>query len=92
MVLAGTLDFAAGDGPQSWVSKPRFHHQYLPDEIQFEEGALPGDVLKALQQRGHTLRALERPYGNMQAILWNRDTGEVTAASDPRGAGGAGVR
>jgi gamma-glutamyltranspeptidase/glutathione hydrolase len=92
MVLAGTLDFAAGDGPQSWVSKPRVHHQYLPDEIQFEEGALPGDVMKALQQRGHTLRALERPYGNMQAILWNRDTGEVTAASDPRGAGGAGVR
>jgi gamma-glutamyltranspeptidase/glutathione hydrolase len=92
MVLAATLNFAEGDGPQSWVSKRRFHHQYLPDEVQFEDGALPADVLKALQQHGHRLRALERPYGNMQAILWDRDSGEVTAASDPRGAGAAGVR
>lgn len=92
MVLAATLDFASGETPKSWVAKRRFHHQYLPDQIEFEDGAFSADVLKGLEQRGHRLNALERPYGNMQAILWNRETGEVSAASDPRGRSGAGVR
>jgi gamma-glutamyltranspeptidase/glutathione hydrolase len=33
MVLLAILDLANGQGPQSWVSLPRFHHQYLPDLI-----------------------------------------------------------
>ncbi|MFQ5644239.1 MAG: gamma-glutamyltransferase, partial [Thiogranum sp.] len=36
MVLLGILDLEAGNAPQSWVSLPRFHHQYLPDVIQYE--------------------------------------------------------
>jgi gamma-glutamyltranspeptidase/glutathione hydrolase len=28
----------------------------------------------------------------MQAVYWNRETGELTAASDPRGGGAARVR
>jgi gamma-glutamyltranspeptidase len=38
-VLLGILDVAEGKEPQSWVSNPRFHHQYLPDVIEYEEGA-----------------------------------------------------
>jgi len=30
MVLLGVLDFADDNLPQSWVSLPRYHHQYLP--------------------------------------------------------------
>ena len=33
MVLLGVLDFVEGNGPESWVALPRFHHQYQPDEI-----------------------------------------------------------
>lgn len=89
MLLLGTLDFASGNQPDSWVSLGRFHHQYLPDQIQIEADALPAEVLESLQEKGHHLKMLERPYGNMQAILWDRQRKRVTAASDPRGVGAA---
>ncbi|MAT65099.1 MAG: gamma-glutamyltransferase [Gammaproteobacteria bacterium] len=89
MVLHGILDFAAGKPPQDWVGEPRFHHQYLPDAIQFEPEAFDGEMQLHLEEMGHALKPLDRPYGNMQAILWNRATGEVRAASDPRGVGKA---
>jgi len=89
MVLLGVLDVAAGNKPASWVSLPRFHHQFLPDVVQYEPGALPRDVLEGLAERGHTLQALDSVYGNMQAVYWDRDAGRVYAASDPRGGGEA---
>jgi gamma-glutamyltranspeptidase/glutathione hydrolase len=91
MVLFGVLEFAAGGKPSEWVSRPRFHHQYLPDEVLYEPAALTEAARKALQARGHTLTRSNRDYGNMQAILWNLGTNEVEAASDPRGEGRADV-
>jgi gamma-glutamyltranspeptidase/glutathione hydrolase len=70
---------------------PRFHHQYLPDAVQYEAGAFDAGMIKALTGRGHQLKLLDSTYGNMQAIYWDRKTGQVTAASDPRGAGDARV-
>lgn len=87
MVLLGILDFAAGDGPQSWVSLPRYHHQFLPDRISYEEDALTAEDIAALQKLGHHLKPSGRKYGNMQAILWDRRLNQVSAASDPRGEG-----
>ncbi len=91
MVLLGILDFAAGNGPQSWVSRGRFHHQYLPDVIQYEQGALSEAVIEGLRTRGHKLKPVGWRYGNMQAILWDKRRGVVSAASDPRGVGAARV-
>jgi gamma-glutamyltranspeptidase/glutathione hydrolase len=68
------------------VSAPRIHHQYFPDVIQYEAGALTPEQVKALQERGHTLREGQR-WGNMQVVIWDYATGEVDAASDPRGQG-----
>jgi gamma-glutamyltranspeptidase/glutathione hydrolase len=87
MVLLGVLDLAAGNLPDSWVGLPRFHHQFLPDIVQYEPGALGGGLGEALAARGHTLQPLDSSYGNMQAIYWDRDSGRVFAASDPRGGG-----
>lgn len=92
MVLLATLGFAAGKGPDVWVAAPRFHHQYLPDLIEYEPGALAEPELRALTEFGHGLKETERRYGNMQAILWERNSGRVRAASDPRGEGSAGTR
>ncbi len=89
MVLLGILDFAEGNAPESWVSLPRFHHQYQPDEIQYEAGAFTDQEILELEKLGHTLKEKSRKYGNMQAILFDRKTGEVKAASDPRGEGRA---
>jgi gamma-glutamyltranspeptidase/glutathione hydrolase len=91
MVLLGVFDFAAGSGPESWLSLPRYHHQYLPDAIEAEDGAFTDIERAALERRGHSIRILGRQYGNMQAILWDKTNGEVTAASDPRGEGVATV-
>ncbi|MET0088957.1 MAG: gamma-glutamyltransferase [Candidatus Thiodiazotropha sp.] len=89
MVLLGILEMADNQGPGAWVSRPRIHHQYLPNEIQYEPNALDDALLSQLQQMGHRLKPLQSDYGNMQAILWNKTTGSVEAASDPRGIGQA---
>ena len=91
MVLLGVLDLVDGNGPQSWVSLPRFHHQYLPDVVQFEADAFDAALQKNLRARGHELKPLDSDYGNMQAIYWDRQTGQVIPASDPRGGGDARV-
>ncbi len=92
MVLLGILELAEGRGPDSWVKQPRFHHQYLPDKVQFELEAFSTVVRDRLVKMGHTPQPLERSYGNMQAVYWNRRTGDVEAASDPRGLGSAEIR
>ena len=89
MVLLGILDFADGHLPNSWVSISRYHHQYIPDEVQFEKDGLGFLQQRALEKRGHVLKEKNRRYGNMQAILWDKKINLVFAASDPRGEGKA---
>lgn len=91
MVLLGILEFADGGSARSIVAGPRFHHQFLPDEVQFETGALDGTAQADLIRRGHQLRALDRRYGDMQVLVWDRVNGTLDAASDPRGEGAAAV-
>jgi gamma-glutamyltranspeptidase/glutathione hydrolase len=91
MVLHGILAAVAGGEPEDWVSAPRFHHQYLPDEILFESGAFDEAIQGALSARGHRLSSSERRFGNMQLIAWDRARGVVQAVSDPRGIGAAEV-
>jgi gamma-glutamyltranspeptidase/glutathione hydrolase len=92
MVLLGILDLEEGHKPQSWVSLPRFHHQFLPDVIQYEPGAFSKATVKALEGKGHKLKAVDNSYGNMQAIYWDYENNRVEAASDPRGIGTAQVQ
>lgn len=87
MVLLAILDFEKGGGSQSWVALPRFHHQYLPDAVQYEKEALSDEEQSTLSSRGHSLKESSRRYGNMQAILWDKKRFIVEAASDPRGEG-----
>jgi gamma-glutamyltranspeptidase/glutathione hydrolase len=91
MVLLAVLDFAAGHGPESWVAVPRFHHQYLPDHIEYEEGGLTPAEIAKLTRLGHRLQQTRYRYGDMQGALWDRDSGQLSAASDPRGEGGEGA-
>lgn len=87
MVLLATLEFADGQDPDQWVKLKRFHHQFWPDTLQWETGALEPELVSTLSGRGHTLEEQKRPYGNMQAVLWDKRTKRVVAASDPRGIG-----
>lgn len=87
MVLLATLDFLDGKSAEQIVGAPRFHHQYLPDVVQFEPGAFSPDEQAALTKAGHTLKSGSRRWGNMQVVLWDKQRGTVEAASDPRGQG-----
>ena len=89
MVLISTLDYRKGFKPDSWVSVPRYHHQFLPNKIQFEKGAFSSELKKKLVKKGHELKELNRLYGNMQAILLEKKSGKIWVASDPRGEGSA---
>jgi len=84
MVLLGILDFMRGNEPESWVALPRFHHQYVPDKVSAEPGAFTPEQVEALQGMGHEVEVRQRTWGNMHGAMWNLETGEVTAGSDPR--------
>jgi gamma-glutamyltranspeptidase/glutathione hydrolase len=92
MVLQVALDFASGRGtPADWLARPRLHHQYVPGDIEYEPGALDAATVTELQRGGFILSARPRRWGNMQAVLWDRKSAKVSAASDPRGIGTASV-
>lgn len=91
MVLLGMLDFFSGADAKDIVSLPRYHMQYLPDQVQFEPGAFDAEQQEALQKMGYKLDALTHPYGNMQVVLWRPTDGTLQAASDPRAVGTAQV-
>jgi gamma-glutamyltranspeptidase/glutathione hydrolase len=92
MVLLAALEFHRGGGAVDMVERARIHHQYLPDKLFFEPDALSQKTVKSLAGLGHETEMLESTYGNMHVVLVNRRSGEVEAASDPRGAGKAEVR
>ena len=91
MVLLGILDFMDGNGPESWVALPRYHHQYLPDRISAEPDAFTPEEIAALEEMGHTVQVRDRQWGNMHGVMFDRNTGEVTAGSDARSDAGSAV-
>jgi len=89
MVLLAGLGYTERLGADAMVSLPRYHHQYLPDKIFYEPGAISDKQRVHLQSMGHELKALQQPYGNMQVVIWDKQANTVSAASDPRGEGKA---
>jgi gamma-glutamyltranspeptidase/glutathione hydrolase len=86
-VLLGVLNYVDGMSAPDIVKYPHYHHQYLPDDVSYEQGALTDGEIAKLQSMGHTLRLSTRQWGNMQVITWDFASGKVEAASDPRGEG-----
>ena len=90
MVLLGILQYvdSATIDVDQIVGAPRFHHQYLPDRIEYEPNGFALEWIEALKAMGHTMQEGKRRWGNMQAVYVNRASGEAKAASDPRGKAG----
>ena len=63
------------------TNAPRFHHQWLPDELRVEKGFSP-DTIKLLEAKGQKV-ALKEAMGSTQSIMVGPD-GELHGASDPR--------
>ena len=89
MVMSAIINFLENDGASEIVSAPRYHHQYLPDNVSFEIDAFSADTQNALNSLGHHLKPYNGTYGNMQVVIWDYQQNKLDAASDPRGIGKA---
>jgi gamma-glutamyltranspeptidase/glutathione hydrolase len=83
-VLLGILAYDDGLSAQEVAALPRFHHQWMPDVISAEKGALDDATVKSLQAMGHTVNAGEGPWGNLQTVAWDRLTNTLSGGTDPR--------
>jgi gamma-glutamyltranspeptidase/glutathione hydrolase len=81
LALLNTIDF--GMDPSEAIAAPRFHQQWVPDELSIEAG-VPADVQDALRKRGHTVKVAERNWSSAQVIAIDPKTGWHLGASDPR--------
>lgn len=72
-----------GMGMQASVSAPRFHHQWLPDLIHYEEGALSNETIQSLENMGHEV-STRGSIGRVDAILVRTD-GKLETGADHRG-------
>jgi gamma-glutamyltranspeptidase / glutathione hydrolase len=84
-ILLGVVDY--GMDIQTAVNAPRFHHQWLPDEIVLEPGFSP-DTVKMLGAMGHKVKS-EGHWSDGECIAIDQKTGERLGASDGRNNGKA---
>lgn len=74
-----------GMGMQESVNQPRFHHQWLPDEIRIEPNKFDEKTLKELEKLGYKFNTNRTPIiGKVDAILVLPD-GRYEGGADPRG-------
>jgi gamma-glutamyltranspeptidase/glutathione hydrolase len=85
MILLATLEWVNGGDAKSMVSLPRFHHQYHPDYVLYEEEAFISSEIDELESMGHIFKKSNRQFGNMQIITWDQENNKIEVASDPRG-------
>ncbi len=76
-----------GMDAQAAINAPRFHHQWLPDQILMEED-FPESTEKALQARGFAVKRRGH-IGLVNAIGIDAESGERLGAADPRDHGSA---
>jgi gamma-glutamyltranspeptidase/glutathione hydrolase len=70
---------------QEAVNAPRFHHQWLPDEIVFEPHVFESATLDSLEQLGYKVNQTKtKILGKVDGILILKD-GTLEGGADPRG-------
>lgn len=68
---------------QDAVNAPRIHMQWLPDEVQYEPGALSPAVRRRLRAMGYTLKRIAS-WGSAQAVMVDPRTGMRYGGTDRR--------
>ena len=84
-IIMNVIDY--GMSVADAVDAPRFHHQWIPEEIKFERGAHLQGLVDALAERGHGCVALQDAMGDAQVI--GLIDSVACGVADGRGSGGA---
>jgi gamma-glutamyltranspeptidase/glutathione hydrolase len=90
--IVGVVDFEMN--AQDAVDAPRFHHQWLPDRIQYERRGLSPDTVAELERRGHTLQVIPgtgSSQGVAQVIIYSSKDDMLEGGSDRRAPDGEAV-
>jgi gamma-glutamyltranspeptidase / glutathione hydrolase len=77
-----------GMDAQSAINAPRFHQQWMPEDVVLEPSISPA-VLQDLERRGHHVSQNQRWLGIIEAIGIDPYTSERLGAGDPRRNGAA---
>lgn len=84
-VITNIIDFKMS--LRDAIEFPRIHHQYMPDRIEAEPGAIPFDVAEKLKSMGHALSNRYRSQGDVHAVMIEETTGWRQGWSDGRRGG-----
>lgn len=84
--IVNVIDF--GMDAQAAADAPRFHHQWMPDELRMESEGFSPDTVRILEGMGHRIR-LGSPMGRAMNILATGDgwTGGADSRSEGLAAG-----
>jgi gamma-glutamyltranspeptidase/glutathione hydrolase len=81
LVILGFVDFSRNI--QEAIDAPRFHHQWLPDQIRYERYGFSPDTLALLRAKGHVLHEVG-VQGVAEGIALDPATGLLEGGSDRR--------
>ena len=81
-VITNVIDFKMN--LQQAVDFPRFHHQWMPDELRMEDHGFSPDTVALLRKRGHKVVFLE-PIARLMAIEFDGEW--LLGAADARSEG-----
>jgi gamma-glutamyltranspeptidase/glutathione hydrolase len=86
-VIVNLIDFRMS--LRDAIEYPRIHHQFSPDRVDAEPGALVADVAERLKAFGQVLNPKYRSQGDVHAVMVEEKTGWRLGWSDGRRGGKA---